>query len=152
MTGSKFSPFLIGYAELTAMAEEVPANQKVYVLNMERCTSTGAPQIFERVILVTAMAPDRPAILYCRIKVGEVAYMYGKIFGDEEKNRKSIARSESASLGICNYFEELGFEVIKSAAIAMPNDYQLLDGHAACLKYDKDSDLYQLQLYGEEND
>lgn len=92
-------------------------------------------------LILVSQVQANGEVLYCRIITGR----YQAIAGSHEplfEGKNYQARSESAWQIVAQEMLMQGF-VVREALIAIPQNLQLLDGHADCLKYNKESDLYE---------
>lgn len=96
--------------------------------------------IHTQLILVSQVQANGE-VLYCRIITGR----YQALAGSHEprsEGKNYQARSESAWQIVAQEMLMQGFNV-RQALIAIPQNLQLLDGYADCLKYNKKTDLYE---------
>ena len=92
-------------------------------------------------LILVSQVQANGEVLYCRIITGRYQAIAGSREPlDEGKNYQ--ARSESAWQIVAQEMLMQGFDV-REALIAIPQNLQLLEGHADCLKYNKDTDLYE---------
>lgn len=92
-----------------------------------------------QMILVAQVQPNGE-VLYCRIITGR----YQALAGSHEPlgGGNYAARSESAWTIVKEEITNAGFQ-LREAVMAMPTSLCFLDGHAECLKYNKETDLYE---------
>ena len=87
-------------------------------------------------------------VLYVRIITGRFQSLDG-IHPIDSARERYVARSESAWVIVQNVIKEHGF-TIREALAGFPKTLRFLDGHADCLHYNKQTDLYEHNVLAQE--
>lgn len=129
------APLYIGYPTLEGWAQAVQKDEPVYAMLLtEPGKTTQNGYRVDDLTIVCAQPDAHNRAHYCRLLVGQVAYVADQPFGD--KHDQSMDWAETAWDLVKDWLWEQNFDV-REAALAVPVDYRFLNGRAAFLAYNK---------------
>jgi len=132
----------IGFNSLEKLLEVCDRTQPVDGMPV---TDSGKPDrrfgiSIDRHIILVSQAQPNGEVLYCRIITANYQALAG--IGALSRGENYSARTESAWKIVKDEIRGRGFE-LREALVATPKGYQFLDGQAECLRYNKDTDLFE---------
>jgi len=133
----------IGYADLETMLTNTPTlidghPVAVYVMLLEQPGKMDkhGVAVNDLALVIQDIAPQ--GVRYCRLSLASVSTIGGKPL---DTHKAKWERAQSAYKIVRAWLAERGYTV-EEATIAHPRDYVFLDGWAAFLKYDKETDRF----------
>ncbi len=133
-----------GFGRLEDLILSHPPADPIMVASLEEPGSADKMGVaFERIwITVQDLAEGR--VRYCRILAGGYTTINGGKPFQPELAENARARALDLFDKIVAFIRRQGITVVEQTTIAAPADLKLLTGMAACLRYNKDTDRFEL--------
>lgn len=131
----------IGFHTLEKLLQSADRSRPIDAMPV---TDPGKPGKFgislDRHLIMVSQAQPTGEVLYCRIVTAKYQAMAGH--GPLDPNNKYAERTHSGWRIVQDEIRARGFD-LREGMVSMPKGFQYLDGDADCLRYNKETDLFE---------